>query len=392
MQVNRKILSIEVFMIFMIFCIIGCQSKAKNEVDTQTEEEKYFEDYDIPTNKKGFLDLGGKVVIPAVYDDIRPFRNNLAAVCLKGRWGMIDKDNRFQIEATYRALDDVVNGYTRAQNFDRKYGFIDHRGNTLLPFIYDEIYGFQDGRARFRQGTGWNYINLMGDTLLDIPVIAAQDFNNGNAIVKRNGKYGLVDTSGMTRVTFEYDGLVQLDDGNIMTSKSGKYGIIRNNGVEILPTIYDQIDFGAGHYLIKRDKGYQLMDQKGQNRSTVMVGYDLVKIISDELLAVRKNGKYAMMTYDGEVISDYIYDSLSRLKEGFGIYGKYDSWGYFDKSGKERTPEQYFLAWEFQEGHARVMSDKGYEIIDTRFATLIRSRNAEFMDCRDSLIGFTERQ
>ena len=59
--------------------------------------------------KWGFIDNTGREIIPAVYDFVRPFRNNLAAVRLgdweTGKFGYIDKANNivvpFELKTSY---------------------------------------------------------------------------------------------------------------------------------------------------------------------------------------------------------------------------------------------------------------------------------------------------
>ena len=52
-----------------------------------------------------------------------------------------------------------------------KYGFIDKKGNVVIPFRYDECatgYGFEHGLARVREGENEYYLNHSGERVWKI--------------------------------------------------------------------------------------------------------------------------------------------------------------------------------------------------------------------------------
>jgi hypothetical protein len=51
--------------------------------------------------KSGFVDIGGRMVIPATYEEVRDFSEGLAAAKSGGKWGFIDKSGQFVVHAQY---------------------------------------------------------------------------------------------------------------------------------------------------------------------------------------------------------------------------------------------------------------------------------------------------
>ena len=78
-------------------------------------------------DRYGFLDLSGKVRIPAIYDSVGQFSEGLAAVVSGDCWGIIDTDGRWVISlhSRYRVLKYFKGGYIPFMSKERLWGFID---------------------------------------------------------------------------------------------------------------------------------------------------------------------------------------------------------------------------------------------------------------------------
>ena len=77
--------------------------------------------------KWGFCDRDRTMVIPAVYDGVRPFREGLARVNLNGKWGFIDIKGNLAIPTVYDKAGFFRDGLA-AVTLNRKHGFIDTKG------------------------------------------------------------------------------------------------------------------------------------------------------------------------------------------------------------------------------------------------------------------------
>jgi hypothetical protein len=81
--------------------------------------------------------------------------------------------------------------------FGTKYGYIDSRGNTVIPPIFDLTWGFSEGLASVVLGKDHAYIDKTGRVVINLgQVHSAEAFRNGLAAVVINGKHGYVDRSG----------------------------------------------------------------------------------------------------------------------------------------------------------------------------------------------------
>lgn len=106
-------------------------------------------------SKAGFTTEAGHIIVPLQYDDVRPFREGLAAVKLRSQWGFINKE-----------------------------------GTVVVPIRYERVHDFHDGMAAVREvnlfGKHWGYVDASGGTAISPQFDAAQDFGDGVAVVERN--------------------------------------------------------------------------------------------------------------------------------------------------------------------------------------------------------------
>jgi len=92
-------------------------------------------------DKKGYLDLQGRVIIPVVYDGVREFTEGLAAV-----------------------------------EKDEKWGYIDRAGQFVIPFAYDDAGLFGSGLAAVKAGKRTGFIKRSGEFAFDLPFMNASGF------------------------------------------------------------------------------------------------------------------------------------------------------------------------------------------------------------------------
>ena len=67
---------------------------------------------------------------------------------------------------------------------DKKYGYIDSKGNELIPCIYDCACDFSEGLAAVMKGGKWGYIDRNGKEVIPFVYPNAKNFSEGLAAVK----------------------------------------------------------------------------------------------------------------------------------------------------------------------------------------------------------------
>jgi hypothetical protein len=123
------------------------------------------------------------VVNGAGFDDVRPFRRGVAAVCRAGRWGAVDVAGRFVVPPQYdgfaTALHDgrYVDGFSddglAVVSLQGRLGVVDRTGRLLVPPAHPAIVIHPVAFLYCTPGQRWGALDRRGRPLVD-PVFASR--------------------------------------------------------------------------------------------------------------------------------------------------------------------------------------------------------------------------
>ena len=77
---------------------------------------------------------------------------------------------------------------------------------------------------------------------------------------------------------------------------------------------------------------------------------------------VTAEGKHGFTDSDGKVILPIEYNQVLRFQENRAAIMKNDTWAYINQNGQHITGFEYLLAWNFNEGLARAISNQSEAI------------------------------
>ena len=106
-----------------------------------------------------------------------------------------------------------------------KWGFYDGF-KTVIPCMYDEAYGFQEGLCSVELDDKCGYIDEKNNIVIDFKYELAMSFFEGLAVVGLNGKVGFIDHKGNEVIPIFYDAATHFEDGEAKVKKDGKWGTI----------------------------------------------------------------------------------------------------------------------------------------------------------------------
>lgn len=99
----------------------------------------------------GYADSAVNLAIPYMYDFAGPFRDSLAVVSKKGKYGIINTANDAVTEFKYTSLERLDTLFIAA---DTLFGIIDGRGQEVLPVLYADIEVIDDQVVRITDPEG----------------------------------------------------------------------------------------------------------------------------------------------------------------------------------------------------------------------------------------------
>lgn len=105
-------------------------------------------------------------------------------------------------------------------------GFINRKGEVVIPLIYDHYAIFSNGLSVIRLNGKWGIINRSNKTVIPFEYDHCQYPVSGKIIACKNGKYGIVNLENEVLLPFEYDFISNFNEKYICVCKAGKYGVI----------------------------------------------------------------------------------------------------------------------------------------------------------------------
>lgn len=156
-------------------------------------------------------------------------------------------------------LNHFSEGLVLMRKSNNKYGYLNNKGQTIIPFIYDSGKDFSEGLAAVSKGARdtehsytpgkYGFIDKTGKTILPFKYDFADSFSEGLATVGMGEgddmKYGVIDKSGKLVIPLKFDGYIdKFSEGlaAVITYSDNRYGYIDRSGKMVIPYKYELSD------------------------------------------------------------------------------------------------------------------------------------------------------
>lgn len=181
-----------------------------------------YEFTDPISGKKGVMDVAGKILIPARYDDLTMLGDYIymhtfpQAVVKNGKFGIVAADGSGKELSDFRfdflCWQYATDLFMASWDGDKKhYGFVDILGHVVCPNVLTS----NDG----------------------MPL-------NDVMVIERDGKYGMIDVKSHQTVLPEYDAIDVEPEEYVVFHKDGKEGYITDRGEFVSIEQYDEDEEG----------------------------------------------------------------------------------------------------------------------------------------------------
>ena len=290
-------------------------------------------------------DLTGKLQTETVNVKYRMFHD-------KGRYGFIDKKGNIVIPAKYSDAGGFFEGLARVE-VNGKYGFIDKNDNMVIPAKYDNTIGFSSGFAPVKVNGKWGLIDKSGNMVIPAKYNGTMSFFDGLARVEVNGKYGFVDINDTMVIPAKYDDAWGFSEELARIKHTGKYGFIDRNDTMVISAKYDDVrNFSEGLACVRINGKWGFIDRN--DTMVIPARYDYIWDFSEGLACVRVNGKYGFIDRNDNLVILAKYDGAGSFSEGLAwvrVNGKY---GFIDRNDNLVIPAKYDDVGTFSHGEVWV--------------------------------------
>lgn len=220
--------------------------------------------------KYGVIDKSNSLIIDVIYDGIEYWESSAWIVSVHSKKGYISPDRTWNIEPQYDKiipLNDNLIGVGKIKEPetyhvshwtpDMVYGIIDKSEKIICNIEYEFISRFSNKRALIQKNNKYGYINDRGQIIIPLKYDKAVEFCNGTAIVgvnthewddKDTFKYTIIDIMGNELCPCRFDHIEPTNVNSVFRIfEDNRVGLIDNHGHIIVDVRYNRIeDFSEG--------------------------------------------------------------------------------------------------------------------------------------------------
>jgi len=290
------------------------------------------------TNKVGFIDTAGKIVIKPLYTNCSTFNGNFALVQdTLNRKAMINRSGKIMIPFAMQNIIMCENdlfirsAYLKAQTIS----IVDSINHVIVPF---EIYswfatsgpplypaGFMEGDDSGRSDFYWE----------PYPFRASLLFNKYLG-VKKGNKWAVINRMGKEIIPPKFDWIGIFNKGAAPMRIDKKYGITDSTGEEVIPPVYDNIA------LIRNNFAIAIKDKKSGVLTTtdkllIPFQYDKISQLTNNTFLVDTGNFYGVIDEHNKTVIPLTNQSIEKFGSGYLVYKDYKNTAVFDSTGVQKT-------------------------------------------------------
>lgn len=338
----------------------------------------------------------GAPALKPAYEQVQEFEDDWAKVQDKGRWGVVNREGRWVLPATYSGAYDMeyLGGglmLVDAPDATRKRGGYSERAYRLINLRTGKASDPLVGKPQKLQG---------GRYLGELPDASAVVFDaQGDAVrvsdgrpeskeqygdwiyIKYDEREGAIDARGNMKVPArygEFNPFFAQPEGLARVNIGPGYRVIDQTGKTVLEKLGDGTPLASMQRIVFNDDDDSssiMVDLQGREIARLPGRYAIDDRNASEGVAPYRddNDKSGFIDASGKRVVGAHFDQLGALKNGLAKARRLARtgklYGYVDLTGRYAIAPAFVWADDFQEGRALVRRDRLVEFIDTKGKT-----------------------
>lgn len=241
-------------------------------------------------------------------------------------------DKEIILDPKYDEIERFHDGLAKVYDrFTKKYGFINDKGEEVIPLKYFYVSDFHEGLAKFHSDKSdlIGFIDTKGNTVIEPKYLDADNFQNGlSRVYDKSQHYGFIDKTGKEIIPCKYNfagffscGLVRLNGTGIAS-----VGYADTKGNMVIPVQYlDGEDFVNNISVVLSKEGKSKVIDIHNNVVLDVPGviYRYTIDRNNSILKVIDNNKTGLYTIEGNQLFDTKYDDIFYIGLKYAL-GKID--------------------------------------------------------------------
>jgi hypothetical protein len=317
----------------------------------------------IKESRYGFMNGQGKLMIPAMYNEVGPFQEGLAVVSKDDKFGIIDKKNQVVVDFQYDEILEFVNNRAIVRK-EQKYGVIDRLGKLIFPLDFDDISLNERGvydvmkddinRMYDLNFQALAYVNgvvvlsfsqWMSNQHPEYEFIGDLDQTSNRAVVKVSGQLNYIDSTGKLMLTNPLEwfpdalSVAKFYNGFAVYRKKDKYGLIDLNGKLVQKAVYESSGPYTGFWPVKDKGNWALLDVKG--KVVLPFEYDFIRYFPEMGYLVGREEFFGLVNETGKMVLPLSFSNIKTFEQQYFYLTIEEKHGLFTRDGKEVLAIQY---------------------------------------------------
>ena len=296
-------------------------------------------------NNTGVISVTGKVIIDCDYEEIIYLKNNLFAVRKKDKiekwlFGVINNSGEVLIDFNYKFIK------SKGGCFIQCYKNADYRRNA-----YDNKLNYLGGLFNYFNENHEDWYNLEGSKIFDGEVIEQRD---NYIVIKIDQRIGLIDKNGNQVLEAIYEEIRSFESNLFIVRLKNDindwvFGVVDDEGNTIINFNFKLINGFNGRFFqcfknatssecddyTSYNNRYcynQQYDELWTNNKGLIIHTGEAKVLSNELLAINKLGKWGVVSLEGKQVVNFFYDEIKSINE-YVVILKDGKVGILDNNG-----------------------------------------------------------
>lgn len=282
--------------------------------------------------------------------------------------GYIDNRGDVIIPPSYSACSHFFEGVAAVRNSDGKTGFIDSLGATVIPHRFNVLGRFHEGLCSIDGG----YIDHHCNWVIEPQFLVASEFSEGLAFASIDAEmFGFINLTGAFVVSAEFERCRTFHEGLAAVLVDDRWGYIDRKGTFKIPAVFEgkyARGFSEGLAGVRIDGRGGFIDHEG--RFVIKPVYEDVRPFVEGLACVAKNGKWGFIDTRGRQVVECTFDKLGRLHRGMAPAERDGKAGFISKIGQWSIEPTFNRCYEFFGDLAVIRQENTYSYI-SRDGTII---------------------
>lgn len=319
---------------------------------------------------KGIVCADGKVLVPAMYQDVVMDKNFILVsqrVGARSQWSLLDTLGQKRIQRTYEKIISFDGRLFAVKN--RGYwGALNWLGQEVVACTYDSIVDQRDNLLVVKFHGQYGLINLKEEWLVAPQPNPLRLVGHDLFLETKPGTIALRAAQNGSVIYFTANTLEPYADYLLERHADGTVWKLNFQGVIIdrhaLPVepVEQVREEHEGYRAIRRDGRYGFIDSRGRLR--IANRYEDVQYFSEGLAAAKLRGHWGFINLQDNIAIQPVYDEVTPFKNGFSHVKLKGLYGLIDKTGRQVLAPRYSAIQVLPSGYILINIDGLYGLTD----------------------------